>query len=506
MATQTSSQQRQRFVGLLEDSKRSLVADAGGEKGDGPNKLLAKNARIAPSRVREFLDSGFALKIPNDARRVARSRKLIAGFAASVRRTLIWLEDKGRLQPGEITAAALVEAYWPGAARSHFNNTVVDAAIAEGTGTAEGETSNLDKIDNVQLWVVNWGPFDSLDPISRPDMFTTYGTALFKGIDPIGCKVVPYSKKLEDLLNLPPPDPRKPRTVGMGPFETLFRRFGGFRFVTIPALQIPLMGLQISTAEKPEKARFEALLNSSLQTKRIVVDREVGDLVLSSVLSLPARKDPNRFVALPSSNVREIAEALIRETEGARDKHVIFISDALLAFELYVRLSKEGVHVDVVSQWTEVETDFVRREFVFAPGLMLREPSADLAELLDASQKQLFRSHWRVEVTLLDPLFEGMRDWLARLRLDEQLTEGWPDHAPLFLFPQNVLREYLRGFVLGASYRSELIASFCKCIENCIKKADHHEALLRKLFKISPAPTAGSPEGGGQKVRLKTSV
>jgi hypothetical protein len=237
------------------------------------------------------------------------------------------------------------------------------------------------------------------------------------------------------------------------------------------------------------------ILQPKFPSLRAVIGKEAGDLVLSSILKREERRDRKRVIELPSDDPKKIPDLLLQALESAHDGSLVLISDAILAFEVYTRLKKEeGIFLEVVSQWREKEDKFVSREFVFAPGMMLREADRELAELLEASQRQLFRSDWRVESTFLEPLFDGVEGWLEKLRVGKDAIASWPDHAPLFLFPQDVLRQYLRGCFLHREQQDELIVNLCGWIEQWFKQSLRGD-ILRKLFKISPPL---SREIGGQ--------
>ena len=81
---------RERFAKLLEESKWSLASPLAGDRDtrDGPNKRLAAAIRISPSRVGDFLDSSYFIRVVERSRTddslkllsEPRIRKTVAGF------------------------------------------------------------------------------------------------------------------------------------------------------------------------------------------------------------------------------------------------------------------------------------------------------------------------------------------------------------------------------------------------------------------------------------------
>lgn len=483
--TPSPQEVRDRFVALLEEGKRSL-ADANRGTSDGPAKLLAAEIQISPSRLGNFLDWSFTVKVTkgrtSDLLTDPQIKRTVSGFAGSVHRTLAWLRRMG-MAAGGLTTREVVKAYWPGHVLKEFELPAVGAAITEGENTAAGLVSKRTMID-IQLWVVNWGPFGT--PDQNDDFFSCFGRALAQGIDPIESQITVVKKPLDDVLNFPASARRKGWSVAMGPFETLYRRFNGFKFVTFPAIRIPLVALLLSTrdAKRTEiEFRFETVLHRDFVHKRVVVDREVGHLVLSSMLPPHIRDDTERVECVPNKELRDVPDVLLDRTQESGT--VLFLSDALLAFEIFARLSKEDIRVEVISQWDQNETSFLGREFVFAPGIMLREEDSEFGTLLDESQQQIFKSHWRVEEELLAPLFDGLETWLTKLRVSERALVGWGDTAPVFLFPRDDVDDYLKKVVRNDGKRNDLVNHICDWTkERCNGSA--HAKTLSKLFKISP--------------------
>jgi hypothetical protein len=505
---ESSNNTRERFTNLLEESKRSLVSHLAGDRDsrDGPNKRLAAAIRISPSRVGDFLDSGYSIHVvqrsqANDSLQLlpeARIRKTVAGFAASVHRTLSWLRVSRRLpEADKLTTEMVVKAYWPGELLAQFDRQSVSDGISDAEATTHDEINKFKKID-IEIWVVSYGPFDKTDDSDHEDFFSSFGRALIAGIDPIDSVVTIKKKPLTELLNLPAPDRRRGRAIAMGPFATLYRRFRGYKFATLPVIGIPLVGLVISdkgASRSGSSLTFRSIFNTrTTKIKRIVVADEIGHLVLCSMLPAHVRHDASTVEVLPGDDHRNIPDAILK---GINSGPVIFLSDSVLAFQVYSSLSKEDVRIDVISQWCCEEKDFLNREFVYAPGIMLHDEDRDFAALINDSQQQIFKSHWRIEDELLEPLFRGLEGWLAALRVTESAIASWPDHAPIFLFPRFDVADYLCDVVPHEGTRAALIEKVCGWIE-CRSNVSVRKAALSKLFKISPS--GGSHNGLGDKL------
>jgi hypothetical protein len=496
---------RERFVDLLDDAKRWLAAPLAGdrESHDGPNKRLAAAIRISPGRLGDFLDSSYS--IPVVANRIQtddppkllpepRIRKTVAGFAASVHRTLSWLKEKQRLpEVDALTTEMIVRAYWPEKLIAEFDRASVSDGISDAKAATEDELSKRQKID-IEIWVVSYGPFDKTDDGDHEDFFSSFGRALIAGIDPIDSVVTIKKKPLEELLNLPAPDRRRGRAIAMGPFATLYRRFRGYKFATLPAIGIPLVGLMISDRRRAitgSHLDFRSIFDAKTAIKRIVVNHEIGHLILLSVLPFDVRHDENKVKILPGDDHRNIPDEILRDI--TTNESAIFLADAVLAFQVYANLSKEDVRIDVVSQWDSAERHYLNREFVFEPGIMFHDDDRHFAGLIDDSQQQIFKSHWRIENEFLEPLFRGMERWLATLRVPKNAITSWPDHAPIFLFPRFDIADYLRSVITHGGARAELLDKVCTWIDNRRDSSARKDA-LHKLFKISPARSFGEPQ------------
>lgn len=484
---------RQRFVDLLEEAKWSLVAPPSGDSHDGPNKRLAAAIRISPGRVGEFLDSSYS--IPVLARRnhteeppgllpEPRVRKAVAGFTASVLRTLSWLEEKRRLPENDpLTPEMVVKAYWPKDLLSGFDREAVSDGISDARALTEDEISKRQRID-IEIWVVSYGPFDKTADGDHEDFFSSLGKALIAGIDPIDSLISVKKKPLKELLNLPAPHRKHGRAIAMGPFATLYRRFRGYKFASLPAIGIPLVGLLISDgrhAPPDPPLDFRSIFDRHTPVKRIVVAQEIGHLALLSILPFDLRNDANTIRVLPGDDHEKIPDAILRDV--IPDNAVLFLSDTVLAFQVYARLSKEDVSIKVISQWEPGESHYVSREFVYAPGIMFHDDD-DFADLIDESQQQLFKSHWRIENEFLEPLFLGLEGWLSALRISDRAITQWPDHAPVFLFPRLEIIDYLRYVIKSERTRTHLVDQVCDWINERRALSDRREA-LDKLFKVA---------------------
>jgi hypothetical protein len=489
------TQIRQRFVDLLDEAKAvPLAGDR--ESHDGPNKRLAAAIRISPSRVGDFLDSRYSIPVLANRNQTGeppkllpdpRIRKTVAGFAASVCRTLSWFKEKKRLSDADtLTPELVVRAYWPRDVISEFNRESVADGISDARAVTDDEISRRQRID-IEIWVVSYGPFDKSGDGDHEDFFSAFGRALIAGIDPIDSVVSIKKKPLKELLNLPAPDRRHGRAIAMGPFATLYRRFRGYKFSTLPAIGIPLVGLLISDPRisyPHSQFTFRSIFDKHVDIKRIVVNNEIGHLTLLSMLPFEVRHDENIVSVLPGDDHRNIPDAILRDV--LPNNSALFLSDAVLAFQIYSYLSKEELTINVISQWPPDERNYLSREFVFAPGIMVHDDDREFAVLINDSQQHIFKSHWRIENEFLEPLFRGLEGWLDTLRIQDHAIRHWPDHAPVFVFPRFDIDAYLSSVILHAGTRAHLLDRVCSWMDNRRNTSARKDA-LHKLFKISPA-------------------
>jgi hypothetical protein len=480
----TPKRARERFVELLTRSKTSLAETLPSErKKDGPNKALATRLRISPSRLGEFLNVRFELPILGaDGKLRAGSRRRLAGFSGSVHRAVKWLRETARgtdEELEELDLEKIVEGYWP--ALAHDQLPQARSGIVLGLATAASDGPQTDRNLQIDIWAVNWGPVTFLK---------SFGVAVASGIDPIDSHVAVETRKLRELLNdLPPPSHQARRYLGLGPSATAARQFRGFQFVTVPSLKIPIVGLQVFAASTPAShggLRFQSIFDKKVLTKRAVISHEVGHMTMASILP-DIKDDREKLHILPNDELANLPQLLVRETQTSKDGRVILLSDAMVAFDIFVQLRSIGVEVEVISQWDQTTSplDFLDRPFVFSPGIMLREEQRDFAELLEESQRQIFKSDWRANDVLFTPLITDLEGWLKDRGVDRLIAGEWPDHAPVLLFAGDELEEYLRPVVTSPEARKRIVDRLAVQITNRCQRSLSSDALL-KLLKLSP--------------------
>jgi hypothetical protein len=210
----------------------------------------------------------------------------------------------------------------------------------------------------------------------------------------------------------------------LGLYDTLYRRFKGYRFVTFP-VRVPLVGLVVKAGDSAEISQlaFSDLFELTTDPVR-AVSYDVGHLFLGTIL-------PNERIE-PFENrmsSAELAHGLRRA--AISDRSVVFLADGVLALQVFAQLSIfRGVSIRVVGQG-----DAHRHELSYRIGFMLREEDHDLAGLLDSSQRELFRTSWRA-TGVFRSLFDGVGAWLKSQEFDQK---SWPEDEKLFLLRRSDL-------------------------------------------------------------------
>jgi hypothetical protein len=484
---------RVEFARLLNEAKRTIASKPrpNGEILDGSNKSLAGELKISPARVGDFLRDSYTIEIAETkgGKRQPfgppRLRKAVAGFAASVERTLSWLQREGLFNE-PIKTEKIIEGYWPAEHIDEFAQKPVSDGIKEGKDLVEKELQHITNV-NVELWIVNWGPFgeskQSLD--EEHDFFAVYGSDLLRAIDPINATIEAKPKSLSQILELPARDRRKALALGMGPFETLHRRFRGFEFVTFPAVQFPMIGLlissnKISNQELPRD--FRHFITADLREKnieRVVVNGDVGQLVLLSTLS-GGKENRDAVHKLSSESIQDVPSQLLDRLKRNK-RPIAFISDGLLAFEMFSFLRKKNIEVEIIRQ------KLPDPEFLFSLGIMVRKEDRDVAALLEDAQHQIFKSDWRV-LKHISNLLNGIEKWLAKQELKSAILAEWPVDAPVFLMSDSKLASYIRTAVSDQHKSDTIVSAILNEVEI---RRDKHTALRTVFGPCKPDKSGG---------------
>jgi hypothetical protein len=451
---------------------------------DGPNKLLATELRISPGRIGEFLKPVYWLNVVEQERPLRmypdlRVRKTVSGFANSVERALQWLQkttfSESEYDASSLTTEAIVHGYWPKTASSKFHNDIVAHAIQEGKSAAIQERSQA---ENTEIRVELWVPAFATSADFR--FYSEYGTALVRGIDPLGTVTEPIKKTLAEILSLPGRKTAKdPRIIAAGPYCTLDRRFQGLNFVTFPAVRYPLLGLIASLTElsaREKQAQFRDLLAPAFHLRRFVVDHDVGHIVVNSMFS----KTPGADKVQKEPLAKLDALPVMLQDEIKTGSTIALIADPMVIFEAFAFLTNNNLRVRVVAQ-SEAEPDFA-----FLGGMMYREEEQKFGDLLEESQKQLFRSDWRVRDLLLTFL-DRVDSWLRGQSVTDKVIDDWPTDAPIFVFPTENVAEYIRTAHLPTR-RINVLDKVSSIVDPLKGKINNmgHQRLALKLFKFVP--------------------
>lgn len=428
--TQGKRVEKAEFINALEAAKRALGAIPGKE---ATNRSLAAELRMAPSRLGSFLDSGFAIKL-DEKDSAGRKQKLVSGFTASLYRTAKWLVQNGHLvsekwaraSDREQCVRSLVRSYWDPEKAAVFGTSAVQNAIRHGYASEDLAVDHRARV-RVTATVLNWGPFAHVGQDGKAAGFLReYGDKLLRGIDPLECETdFPIEDELSAALaNLP--KSRKDEWVAtIGLYDDLYRRFKGLEFVTFP-LRVPLVGLIVSRDEVGHTLNFSEVFGRKGGLRRFAIDHEVGHLFLGSILG------GDEISVIDSKKRHEEIAVLLQEAADA-DGSVAFLADAVLSAELYAALQKlKGVHVQPLGQG-----DDRRHELAYRIGFVLRAEDQELVELLEASQKELFRTSWMVK-GLFESLVDGAKAWSAKHKLD---SLGWEE--PIFVLDDGDIAELM---------------------------------------------------------------
>lgn len=478
-------QYRDQFCTAIEDAKRIIASRPAKHGGipDGTNKALAQLVRISPSRIGHFLQPGFFIPVKESDQKDSsepelikpvRLKKTVSGFASSVARTLIWLKEEAKLPLHDsLTTNDVMQGFWPHGLHKEFNDhPIVRAAIFEGEQAAQYEMRQHSKL-RVQLSHVKWGPF--LDKFSNGHngFFVEYGTALIKTIDPLDSILEPTPKPFSQIFDLRQIDRAEGIEIGIGPFETLARKFRQLTFVNMSLVKIPLIGLFVrpnidnATNVHSDFSDILSQLGQSDHIQAIVIDNEVGHLTLSSLLPDDAKKKGIVIIDPGSENSpsSEIVNFCLEENNS--DKTFFLVCDAFLAFETYCLLSKlDNFRLQVVTQ--SVPT------YSFSPSLILRSEDNDFAALLREAQIKILSAPWRFNQLLT--ILRGQIDLWTRSLIDElDNFTGWPNDAFILEFSEPALEKLVNEAFDDQKSRKILTMESLKAINNfCQQTADRH--------------------------------
>lgn len=432
---------RRQFADCLEEARHRLGGQLGRSGRPISKPELASKMNIAPVRLGQFLDPGFTLWLtersgltePSDSKKKSPSsdpRKRIMGFAASVGRACAWLSSEEMPRTPSLdneTVANIVRGYIGEDQNYKFDDTF-RTIVAEAL-SAVGSIPSEDPIP-VNIALLKWGPFGTF--------LEKYGRLLVDRLNPISHvsqhkEFYDEKKSLQEILRFCEDNKLDPNCAGLGVYDSLFRRFRGFQFVTFP-LRVPLIGVVAVPAEaEPTAFNFEAVFGPEPRIPVLTLDKEVGHLFVASNLD-DRRRDLFRVLSHKGteSEVAALVAADMRDAAEKERSAVGFLSDGILAAEVANNLRRfRDVSVHVVPQDRNSAHQLAHRI-----GFMLPEQNRRLAEFLELGQRELVRAPWLLK-RLLQELLRGIEDWWNTL--DASCRENWS--APIFLFCDADLEE-----------------------------------------------------------------
>jgi hypothetical protein len=429
--------------------------------------------RVSPGRIGDLLREKSQIKITDDGDipfEGTRLKKAVAGFAASIERILNWLKREKLLPEDALTTEEVVKAYWPADQLDVFERPEVREGLADGRASAQNEHDQLNEI-KAELWTIAWGPIgDEEDANAGKGFLPEYAKDLVKGVDPFA-EFATVSKSLPQLLGLPPRDRKKGLTLGLGLCETLYRKFLGFEFVTLPLAVFPILCLHVSRRTMEEQFSVEAIASGAVPLGRArltVIQGDMGQALLDSLIDVNAHEEP-----LPVESPSSVADELWKLTDPKKDlRPIILFSDGIAALDAFVRLAKSGAQMKVSAQPGVPQ-------FAFSLGIMLRKEDKDLASLLELSQLQMMRSSWRVE-RHLQRLLVDLENWALKQGFDKAIDDQWPDDAPILHIPGGLLEEHIVR-ATGSTLKGRQVT---QKIQAVVEARRTGSPVLRKLVKF----------------------
>jgi hypothetical protein len=192
---------------------------------------------------------------------------------------------------------------------------------------------------------------------------------------------------------------------------------------------------------------------------------DMGEALLLSLLANQSRTIDERLDAKSSVELATLLSVRAEED----DSPLVLITDCIAAFDAFVRLKKNAsVHVDVIQP-----SDM---SFSFSLAIMLRREDADVAALLEKSQRQLLRTPWRALAHVRN-LIKDIESWLDDLPLDEAIAQQWPENVHAFQLDPNGLDRYVEDGINGVG-----IKQISGMIRHEVEKSRSSNFLLKRLM------------------------
>ena len=475
-------------LGLALNDAREVLSARGKPSGF---KAMGGLIGTAPRRLSEICSDEFRLNFglidsPKSEHAVA---KTIIGFASSIYKVVEWLAqtlpaDDAKLTLGDLLDAPdgqraqinlvvlneLLQEFWPSDCFDYrFGAKHCQHWISQGISLAQGELARTASL-SIIVSVVEWGPFSTpvfghapgsarrrrsisnvpdatkakLPIIDSP--IGNYGSSLLAAIDPVQFRPdvdgLFVKRSLRDALSGLPSSKTGMWQVALGVYDSLYRQFEGYQFVTMP-IATPIMALQIgdavgSTNERPcefERLSLVDLFSESDDTigdfEIFVIPRESGHLAIGKI------SDPQKIRTLSSEGSRSLD--IVTEIFSRRDRtlRTYFVSDSILCYSIYKSIKHSQPESSVRCLYQDRPSDFA-----FRIGFMVREQDAKLLKMLHLAQKEVFRSPAKAK-SLIAHLSAATSAWASDLT--------WP--FPFFVIDSDCMDEMSRD----ARSRCELV-------------------------------------------------
>lgn len=454
-------------------------------------KAMGRLIGTAPRRLSEICSDQFHLDFgssdsPKSEHAVG---KTIIGFASSVYKVVDWLAqtlppedarqtlgnlldppDGQRAQTNLAGMNDLLQEFWPSDCLDfRFEVQQCQHWISQGISLAQGESARTASL-SIVVSVVEWGPFST--PVfghvpgsarrrcSLPDggraaspilpiidsPIGNYGSSLLAAIDPVQFRPdvdgLFVKKSLRDALSGLPSSRAGKWQVALGVYDSLYRQYEGYQFVTMP-VAVPIMALQFDngdewTGERPsefQKLSFVDLFSESDDAvgdfEIFVIPRESGHLAIGKI------SDPQKIRTLSSDGSQPLE--LVDEILRTRNRKLIsyFVSDSILCYSIYNSIKRSLPGTVVRSLYQDRPSDFS-----FRIGFMVREQDEKLLKMLHLAQKEVFRSPAKAK-NLITHLSAATSSWASDI--------AWP--FPFFVIDCDCMDEMSRD----ARSRSELV-------------------------------------------------
>jgi hypothetical protein len=397
--------------------------------------------------VGDFLREGYRFQI-SDAQgklfALPRLKKAIAGFSASVARSLLWLRREKLLADEHLTTEAIVADYWPPQhLETLYNASWVQQQIKAGQRIAEDERTWLAS-KNIEVATLNWGPFGGSE--SSDKFLFSYAKDAIKEFDPFA-NVTRSSPFLSEIADPQRWERNKDLTIASGVCETLPRKFRGLHFVSCPLVAFPILCLLVTKKSNKRAAlswSFVDLVAGKIEKKDVrlaAIPNDLGHTLLSSLLE-DREIDEEIHIETPE-NIADALLSLAQHDSLAQDnsgqpRPIALFADGIAILDTFNRLSpNEDLQLDIVVQ------NNGREDFCFFLGLILLQEDKELVPLLEEAQRHVIIHEWRAQRHFAN-LLDDVERWYEQFG-----PPAWPGAdsngrtKPIILVPTGRIKDYV---------------------------------------------------------------